>query len=148
MSSVGTKAERSDADKDEYVSKITSEQRKRMSQELHERIVRGEVDLGPAGHALDPLSQQPIRNDRDKFDPCDLGSAISTVARNLGIPYRQAADELYAGKHGDVMEFQGTGMLGAETAARYQAELRERAGRGDKYAISMLTTGQPGDSDE
>lgn len=34
-----------------------------------------------------------------------------------------------------------------ETARAYQAELQARAADGDKFAISMLTTGLPGDSD-
>jgi len=35
-----------------------------------------------------------------------------------------------------------------ETARAYREELEARAAEGDKFAISMLTTGQPGDSDE
>lgn len=35
-----------------------------------------------------------------------------------------------------------------ETTRKYREELEERALHGDKYAISMLTTGEPGDSDE
>lgn len=139
---------RSDADEGLLVSRVTSEQRKRLTAEHSARLARGEIDLGPAGHAGNPLPVDATAERRDMRDPNALGKRVLQHAMHGELPLAEVADLVDAGDGGTVRDYDSGELSGTRTAAKYRAELEERAARGDKFAISMLTTGKPGDSDE
>lgn len=115
------------------------ERRIRLTREHHERIVSGQLPLGPL-----PVHEPVTRDIRDLRDPAEHGRAL--LGRISG-SVCDCAD--YLDRHSELVpKFNPTGMLGAVTAAQYQAELTQRAAMGNRFATSVLTTGQPGDSAE
>src|SRR5687768_4334246 len=77
----------------EVVSEVSPEERKRLREELHARILAGEIDMGPV------TEHEPINPDLrpDNRNPADLGDAILTVRKNFGLTITQAADEVDRG---------------------------------------------------
>lgn len=143
---------------DEIVSKISDEERKRLAAEHRAKVASGEIDIGPKPHhePTDPS----IRADRR--DPQAIGEKLMEIRRaTMPATNGNANGAAYAGvgpslsaladEHMSALlavpdvSHNETTVVG--TARAYRQELEERAAKGDKFAISMLTTGQPGDSD-
>lgn len=119
-----------------------AKRRKLARAQLQADIAAGAVDTGPV------IEHEPVTEDiRDKRDPIALGSRLTSVSRPPGT-ILEIADAVDDGLGTKVPDYDPGESMVTETAKRYRAELEERAANGDRFAISMLTTGQPGDSDE
>lgn len=128
----------------EYVSQVTERSRRIAQLTLHEEIAAGIVDIGP------PTKHAPITEDvRDKRDPKVLGEVvIGLVTHRSDIGLATQAQDMIAKLRIHIRDYKSDDSLGKETVRVRRAELHARAAEGDKFAISMLTTGEPGDSDE
>lgn len=130
-------------------SESREQRRRRLTLEHHEAIVSGAVDIGPI--TVHTGVQQDVR---DKRDPSKLGEVILDVRRDHDIvseDYRVLSvvlDDIIPGIRLDVADYNPGESRATFTARAYRKELEERALDGDKFAISVLTTGQPGDSGE
>ncbi len=114
------------------VTEDETARRERLSRELHEQIVNGKIDAGSV------TIHKPVERDiRDLRDPALLGDAYLLDRSRGALPSTAAFCNVdnYSGEPVRYYE-------------HYQAELRERAAAGDRFAKSVLETGQPGDSDE
>lgn len=117
------------------------QQRKRLTAEHHAKIVSGEIDLGPT------TVHTGVQTDvRDKRDPAHLGMVILAHAEKT--PICKYATYVDHGGGVAIREYDPGESRATFTARKYRDELEERAAEGDKFAISVLTTGQPGDSGE
>lgn len=98
-----------------------------------------------------------MKDIRDQRDPTALGQALidfkgaDTAYPNTN-PMSVLHDSLERGgilyRGEQIPNYDPSETMVQSTVRTRQQELRDRAARGDKYAISMLETGQPGDSDE
>lgn len=99
------------------------------------------------------VEQKPVGSGfadmRDKRDPASYGKTLlhmSEIRPDLRYSPLSEAQDMHTRMKLTVAEYEADS-LGEETVRARTAELETRAAQGDKYAISMLTTGLPGDSD-
>jgi len=119
-----------------------AELRRQRQAELHSDIMAGRIDVGPK-----PEHAHVERDIRDMRDPTALGNAI---ARKLASGDCEEASDAadFIDKRVTVRRSPASELMGDAAARTYQSELKRRAEAGDRFAISVLTTGKPGDSDE
>lgn len=111
--------------------------------QLQADIAAGVVDLGPI------TEHEPVTEDiRDKRDPIALGKALDQKRHGF-VTIKGRADYLDSPSGRlEIPDYDPGESMVVETAKKHRAELEERAANGDRFAISMLETGLPGDSDE
>ena len=125
------------------VAEQSKHQRRILLQRLtHEAILAGRLDKGP--EAEHTAVEKDIR---DMRDPTELGKRIISTSVQTQSCATEAADQFDA-KPKSVPRYEPSEMMGHHASETYQAELRARAANGDRFAISVLETGKPGDSDE
>ncbi len=106
--------------------------KRKLREELHEKIRKGEIDIGPI------TKHTRVEEDtRDLRDPKALGefllddksslSALDSYDKLAHLPTITISD--YSGEPVDY-------------SSAYQKELRERAAMGDRFAIALLQTGE------
>jgi hypothetical protein len=86
-----------------------------------------------------------LTDNRDNRDPQKIGEMLARRHELVGGRYSRLADQLPLY---DIPNYDPGESVVTLTAKTYQAELMDRADRGDRYARSMLERGEPGDSDE
>lgn len=129
------------SEEDILVSKITPEQRRELMRDHHERILKGEISLGPPGHASDPLSQEPVEDRRDLRDPRLLGNAL-LVSKEV-ITHGHAADlskiyDAHSNSFKKVYNFSPHQSATDVTVPRYRQKMQTLAARGDLAATRVL----------
>lgn len=125
------------------LSETKDQRRKRLTAEHHAKIVSGAIDIGPI------TVHTGVQTDvRDKRDPAVLGVQVLDRAQKYG-SILNGSDYLDSPSgRMETPEYDPGESRATYTARAYRQELEERAAQGDKFAISVLTTGQPGDSSE
>lgn len=121
----------------------------RLRREHHEAIVAGKIDIGPI------TKHEHITEDiRDMRDPTALADRLDDLTLAADRHYGDEATAVQVYVYADnrqlldgVPRYDPGESMVTETAKSYRQELVDRAADGDRFAISMLTTGKPGDSD-